>query len=357
MQHEFYHLHGKTLGWHHIAMELLLAVFLVAFIIVSPVSASMRLQERSLYMQSSEPGATTSYTVSFRYMSPQPIGSVTMLFCMDPIPYHPCVTPPGMNVAGAELTDQTGETGFSIATRTTNRLVLSRPTTPITDNTSSYTFSNIRNPTDSQQAFAIRLQTLESSTGAGSQVDFGSVRGQVTEGIVLETQVPPMLIFCVAEQVEEHCAETNDNYYTDMGQLSHASTLTAQSQMAVGTNASGGFAITAVGAPMSAGTSIITPLATPTTSQQGNNQFGINLVENTSPAVGSNPVGDWANAVASTDYSMPDRYKFVSGDVVAYSPNVSLMRKFTVSYVVNSHENLRAGVYSTTITYIASGRF
>jgi hypothetical protein len=33
------------------------------------------------------------------------------------------------------------------------------------------------------------------------------------------------------------------------------------------------------------------------------------------------------------------------------------MKKFTVSYVVNSSDNLKAGVYTTTITYIASGRF
>jgi hypothetical protein len=89
----------------------------------------------------------------------------------------------------------------------------------------------------------------------------------------------------------------------------------------------------------------------------GTNQFGINLVENTVPAIGGNPEGTWANAIPSADYGIPNKYKFVSGDVVAYSPNVSLMRKFTVSYILNSSKDLRAGVYTTTITLIASGRF
>jgi hypothetical protein len=108
---------------------------------------------------------------------------------------------------------------------------------------------------------------------------------------------------------------------------------------------------------MSAGTSEIDSPTTPTESVEGTNQFGINLVANNSPTVGDNPVGTWANAVTAPDYSIPNHYKYVSGDVVAYSPNVSLMKKFTVSYIVNSNENLRAGVYTTTITYIASGRF
>jgi hypothetical protein len=174
---------------------------------------------------------------------------------------------------------------------------------------------------------------------------------------MLETQVPPMLVFCVAQQVEDNCVGTNDNFYTDMGELSSKTTLTAQSQMAVGTNASGGFAITANGIPMSAGTSVIDSPTTPTESKQGTNQFGINLVANNTPAVGEDPDGIWANAITSPDYGIPNHYKYVPGDVVAYSPNVSLMKKFTVSYIVNSSESLRAGVYTTTITYIASGRF
>ncbi len=308
-------------------------------------------------MQSGVPGATTSYTLSFRYTTPQPVGSVDMLFCNDPIPYHPCVTPAGLDVSGAILSHQNGETGFSILNKTTNHIVLTRIPGMISNSPSSYTFDNIINPTDTSQAFSIRLRTHGTTDATGSQIDFGSVRGQVTTGIKLETQVPPMLVFCVAQQVEDNCAGTNDNYYTDMGELSSKETLTAQSQMAVGTNASGGFAITANGIPMSAGTSVIDSPTTPVESKKGTNQFGINLVANNAPAVGEDPEGVWANAVASPDYGVPNHYKFVPGDVVAYSPNVSLMKKFTVSYIVNSNENLRAGVYTTTITYIASGRF
>lgn len=333
------------------------ALLLVLLIFVSPASAAMRFQERSLYINSARPGDVTSYTVSFRYMSPAAVGSVDMLVCEDPIPYHPCVKPAGFDASDAVLSQQSGETDFSILSKSANHIVLTRPQNVITTASSSYTFENIKNPTDTTQAFSIRLRSHATANATGPQIDFGSVRSQVTNSIMIETQVPPMLIFCAAQAVMDNCAGTNDTYYEDMGQLSPQNTLAAQSQMAVGTNASGGFAITANGTPPSAGTSVIDAPEVPTKSMPGTNQFGINLVANSSPNVGDNPEGEWANAVTSPDYSAPNQYKYVPGDVVAYSPNVSLMKKFTISYILNSSENLKAGVYSTTITYIASGRF
>jgi hypothetical protein len=309
-------------------------------------------------MQNNVPGNTTSYTVSFRYMTPIAISSVDMLYCISPIPYEACVTPPGLDVSNAVLSEQTGETGYTADVRSANHIVLSRTSGAFTGNTfSSYKFDTIKNPTDINQSFSIRLRTHTSLDASGPQVDFGSVKGQVTEGINLQTQVPPMLMFCVAQQVEEDCSSTNETYYTDMGQLETDSTLVARSQMSVGTNATGGFAITSVGIPLAAGTSVIDGMSVPSESVPGSNQFGINLVANTTPAVGEDPEGEWANAVPSPDYGTPDQYKYVSGDVIAESPNVSLMKKFTISYIVNASPGLRAGVYNTTITYIASGRF
>ncbi len=357
MHHRFVRFHARIFKLRYILTEEFLALLLVVVILAAPVSAAMRFQDRSLYMNSARAGDTTSYEVTFRYMTPETVGSVDMLFCIDPIPHHECITPPGLNVSNAVLTQQSGETGYSISTRSPNHLVLTRAPSMISATTSSYTFDNIVNPTSADQSFSIRLRSHASTNATGAQIDFGSVKGQVTDDIVIQTQVPPMLIFCAAEKVSENCTETNENNFSDMGQLNSQSTLLAQSQMAVGTNASGGFAITANGTPMSAGTNIIDSPSSPTASMPGTNQFGLNLVANDSPNVGSDPEGTWANALPAVDYAIPNRYKYVPGDVVAFSPNVSLMKKFTVSYVLNSSEDLRAGVYTTTITYIASGRF
>lgn len=358
MRQTFAHFHAHTLHWHRFGLELLFVIGLLLFVVVPSVSASLRLQDRSLYMDSVEAGANTFYRLSFRYMSPDPVGSFELLFCEDPIPYHPCDIPAGLSAGGVTLGTQTGEGGFVITERSTNRLVFSRTAVvPTSPGASSYFLDGMVNPTSTDKAFAIRIKTFTSSDATGPQVDFGSVRGQITDAIIIETQVPPMLIFCLAQQVDYNCTDTNEVYYTDMGELTSEETLSAQSEMAVGTNASAGFSIIAHGMPMSAGTNVITALDQPTLSQAGTNQFGINLVENTAPLVGSNPFGEWANAVASADYSQPDHFKFTSGDEVAYSPNVSLMRKFTVSYIVNASPRLKPGVYTTTVNFVATGRF
>lgn len=358
MQQKLYKFRALAHNWRFVFTEEMLALILAVFIFALPAGATTRLTDRTLMMQSNEPGATTNYTISFNYMTPSPIGSIDLLFCENPIPDEPCVMPSGLNIAGATLSNQTGETGYSISTHTANHIVLSRLPSPVATGTAaSYTLSNIVNPTDQSKAFSIRLRTHAAVTTNGAHVDFGSVRGQVGSGVTIETQVPPMLIFCMAEEVSENCTTTNDNYYKDMGELTTDQTLVARSQMAVGTNASGGFAITVYGAPPTAGTNVIDAPSVPTASQPGTNQFGINLVQNTMPAIGDDPEGVWANAQPTSGYGQPNMYKYASGDIVAESPNVSLMKKFTVSYILNSSPGLRAGVYTTTINYIASGRF
>lgn len=358
MQHKVFNFHAFFHDWRFVFSEEIIALLLALFVFIMPAGATTRLTDRSLFMATTEPGVTTNYTISFNYMTPSPIGSIDLEFCNSPIPYEACVTPTGMDITGATLSNQTGETGYAITTHTSNHVVLSRLPSPVTSGTrGTYTFSNIVNPTDPSKAFAIRLRTHAATTTSGAHVDFGSVRGQVGKGVVLETQVPPMLIFCMAEQVADNCASTNDNYYKDMGDLSPTNTLTAQSQMAVGTNASGGFAITAYGNPPTAGTNVVDAPTIPTESRQGVTQFGINLVENTQPFVGSDPEGVWANAQPTTGYGQANKYMYVPGDIVASSPNVSLMKKFTVSYIFNSSPTLRAGVYTTTINFVASGRF
>lgn len=358
MQHKLFHFNVHSMHWVYAWAEVLV-IILALFMFVTPAAADKRMQDRSLYMNSARAGETTAYTVSFRYMSPETVGSVDLRFCIDPIPYHPCVTPPGLDVSSAELSEQLGEMGYSILSQTTNRIILTRTPTLVAPDTtiSSYKFENIVNPNNMTQSFSIRLKTHTSTNATGQQIDFGSIKGQITNEIELVTQVPPILVFCMAEQIGLNCVNSNKKYFTDMGTLSTTGTLTAQSQMAVGTNASGGFAITANGPTMSSGTNIIRNPTTPTESRPGTNQFGINLVANTSPEVGEDMQGEWSNAVVSPDYAIPNHYKYVPGDTVAYSPNVSLMRKYTVSYILNAAPQLRAGVYNTSVTFIASGRF
>jgi len=360
---------------HRLALaQVLVLVFCAFMIFESQASAVIRFNNRSLYINSSVPSATTSYKISFTYNNDSvyttTVGSIDLLFCLDPIPsepitptnpvdHHPCVAPAGLDVSHATLSSQSGETGFSILSESSNHIVLTRTPGAVSETPSSYTFDNIVNPTDTTHSFAIRMSDYPSTDASGTLINLGSVISQVTNSIEIDTQVPPVLIFCVAGQVSPDCLQQLGGNFADLGDLFPETTADASSQMAVSTNATNGFVITANGPTIEAGTHVIPAMTTPTINAPGNNQFGINLRANTDPEpIGSDVQNGVATpAVVMPNYDTPNRYMYKDGDIVAEGSDVNLGTIFTVTYIVNVAPDLHAGIYSTTISYICSGRF
>ena len=349
---------------HRLILAQTLVLLLCAFAIFnSQASAVIRFTDRMLFINSAVPGATTSYTVSMTYNNADvyttTVGSIDLLFCNDPIPTDPCVAPAGLDASHAVLSSQTGESGFSILSESANEIVLTRTPQAAGETPSSYTFSNIVNPTDTAYSFSIRLSDYPTTDASGQLIDLGSVISQVTNSVEIDTQVPPILIFCVAGEVNADCSQENGGNNVDLGDLYPDTTSSVTSQMAAATNATNGFVITANGPTMEAGTHVIPAMTTPTISAAGNNQFGINLRANTSPQIGSDlddtSVGQ--NAVVMPDYDTPNQFMYTDGGEVAQASGVNLGTVFTVTYLVNDAPDLHPGVYTTTITYICSGRF
>lgn len=349
---------GVSLLPHRLAIVQTVLLLVCSFVVfTSQASAVIRLNDRSMFVYDPEPSVISKYTISFTYNTSASVGSIDILFCNDPIPDDVCNAPAGIDASNAVLTDQTGETGFTIQTETANHIVLTRPPGIVNQTPSTYTFDNIKNPSRTIYSYSARLGDYASTDASGIPIDIGSVITSLNIGIVLQTQVPPMLLFCLGHQVNTDCTSQTGGNFSDLGELDAKNTLTATSQMAAGTNASQGYVITAYGTSMEAGTNVITPLASPTVSAPGNSQFGLNLAANTQPAVGDSPDGASTNANPTTNYSTANKFMFQDGDVVASAPNVSLFRRYTVSYIVNVPPDLRAGVYTATITYICTGRF
>lgn len=347
---------------HHLTfLEVTMLLLLVVTISSQSAYAAdvTRLKNRSLLITSPQPGAKTDYKLSFTYASTDPIGSIEVLFCINPIPDEPCTKPVGFDASNATLIDQTGETGFAVSFRNQNRVVLTRVASPTGLTPSTYTLGNIINSTDIGRSYAARLSTHHSTNASDPlpYVNLGSVLTGVNDGISIATQVPPVLVFCLGQTVSADCADISETNYSDMGELSPNTTLTATSQMAANTNASGGYAITINGTTMQAGTNVIKALNEPDYSRPGTPQFGINLKSNTLPTVGQDPDGSWDHGNPTVKYATANKYAFNDGDIVASSPDVELERRYTVSYIVNSPPTLRAGVYTSTLTYICTGRF
>lgn len=80
-------------------------------------------------MSSSVVSANATHVIGFTIGEvATPLGSIEIEFCSnDAIPGTPCVAPSGFDILGSTLSNQTGNTGFSVHPNTTaNVMVLTR---------------------------------------------------------------------------------------------------------------------------------------------------------------------------------------------------------------------------------------
>ena len=88
----------------------------------------------------------------------------------------------------------------------------------------------------------------------------------------------------------------------------------------------------------------------PTESQPGNEQFGINLVANTTPVVGTDPVqtpsGEFSFGQVAPDYATANRFMYQSGAVIASSDQESGQTEYTISMIINVAGSTPAGHFA-----------
>jgi hypothetical protein len=338
------------------ASLLLLTASLPAFYITIPAGAT-GLTSRSLQLRNDTPGTTTDYTVTFTLANTSTVGSLHILLCSNsPLPEETCDLPNGGDVTNAQLTAQSGITDFNLFVAASNDLVLSRIPSVITAPlTVSLTFHNIINPTTAGPYY-VRLATYSSTNVTGSPLTTGGLAFAINSNLQISSVVPPYLTFCSALVINGFDCASGTGDYVNFGTLSPTHSSQADSQLVVATNASNGYVIQVYGSTMTSGNNVISALTSAVGSQPGTSQFGINLRANTNPAVGADPNGPGSGTPVG-GYNLPNRYQFVSNDVVASSPLADNFRKYTASYVVNTGAAQAPGVYVSTITYVGAGSF
>lgn len=322
----------------------------------APSASAARPIARSLRLGDVRPGATTTHEFAFTYPTTTTIGSVVFEYCDSPLIQLPCDAPAGLDVSGVTLQQQTGQTGYTIHTSSTaSKIVLSRIPAAAGTTPSSYLFSDAVNPPGMPTPFYVRIFTHASSDASDPYIDFGAVVNHTTDGIHISSEVPPILNFCVGQQIPGDCDSAEGNL-VDVGLLRPTTTATGTSQMIASTNAEFGLAITVQGITMTSGNYEIPALQTPTENAPGNAQFGINLRDNAQPDIGQDPSGI-GSITPLADYNIPNRFLFRNGDVVAITANATDLRKLTVSYIINVPPTQHPGIYTTTLTYICTATF
>lgn len=341
------------------ALILLLAVFMsVAPSLYLPQTAlAERLENRSVEIGSSKPDADTNHTFSFTVPTAGSIGSIEFEYCANsPLFELPCVAPTGLDVSLASLDSQSGITGFSVHGLTnTSRLLITRaPSANPSFQTASYDFSGIINPSGVNVPTYVRISTFASDDGSGPSIDNGSVVFALVRDLTVEAFVPPYLTFCAGITVSSNCT-TSTGSFIDLGELSKTSANFSTSQFAGATNDPGGYSTYLAGSTLASGINTIRPIESPDINRPGSSQFGLNLVSNSNPNVGQNRTGI-GSAIPSSGYDTPNQFKF-DNEIVASTSDPTSFNVFTASYLVNVSDNQKPGIYTTTITYIATAAF
>lgn len=321
-------------------------------------SYALELENRSVTISSAVPSALTNEDFQLTIPSITSIGSIQFEYCSNsPNVSLACTAPTGLNVAGASLSSQSGNTGFSFdnGASNANTIVITRTAVPTNGNASTYNFSNITNPSAVNSTTFIRITTYNSIDATGAYVDHGSVAFSTSQTLQIGAYVPPFLNLCVGITVSVNCSQIDGNGI-NLGLLSYAKTGTATSQFSASTNSATGYDMFVIGTTMTSGNNIIPQLTSKSGVTIGNSEFGINLRQNSNPNVGFDPNGN-GTAAPTTGYDTPNQFQFNNGDLIADSPLPTDFNQMTVSYVVDVGTDQPAGIYSTTMTYMATAQF
>jgi hypothetical protein len=236
-----------------------------------------------------------------------------------------------------------------------NEIILTRTAATPVPGPVTYTFDGIVNPS-AAGPYYVRIETFLTEDATGADTDFGGLAYSINNELQISTTVPPFLLFCSGVTISGTDCNTASGDYINFGELSSNTARSGSTQMVIATNAMFGYSLTINGTTMLSGTNVIPALAANDVSRPGTGQFGVNLRNNSDPNIGADPSGI-GSGVVTANYSIPNRYRFVSGEQIATSSTTDAYRKYTVSYVVNVAKGQAPGIYVSTITYICLATF
>lgn len=337
----------------------------------------------------STPSGTVDHLFAFTLPTSTAIQSIEFQYCASLTSTDVCSSslPAGLTTTSATLgTTSSALSGFTLNNSTNGTLYITSSTayTPAANTALSVQFVGIVNPSATNTTFYVTISTWQQATPGTTLVDEGNVAASTANPIDLNGVMPESLVFCTGATVSEtsgvpSCSTATSGTVNFQTVFSPNYTSVATSQMAASTNALNGYQITVLGPTMTSGSSTITAIgATAAAPVNGQDQFGLNLVANTTatnPNCGTSltcgtaitPASDGTSyfALPATNYATADKYAFAANTttVVATSgyPSGTTVgtdaQIYTATYVVNVQGLTPAGTYTTTLTYICTPTF
>lgn len=149
----------------------------------------------------------------------------------------------------------------------------------------------------------------------------------------------------------------------DLGYLGTGSVSSATGVFSVRAWQAHGYSITTESDPPTNSQSgyMLSALSTPSPSSPGTEQFGINLVDNSSPDVGANlqqiPDGSFSSGEVATGYDTANSFKYAKGDTIALSNESTSITQYTISYIFNISDITPSGEYVFAHNLVATGTY
>lgn len=143
------------------------------------------------------------------------------------------------------------------------------------------------------------------------------------------------------------------------GVLSPTTTATATASFSVINYTSYGYVVQVEGSTPKNGAHSL-PAMTTEASQNGIEQFGMNLVANTQPTnpLGANPDnGQFGYGTVEADYATTNTFHYSDGSIIASAPKSSGITTYTISYIMNVQPLTPGGKYQTSQSLVITGTY
>ena len=142
----------------------------------------------------------------------------------------------------------------------------------------------------------------------------------------------------------------------NLGYLDTNHTSTASDIVKVLDYSGSGYALQITGTPPGQGTHELDALTSPSSAHAGAEQFGINLVANTDPAVGASPVQVTSDAndygQPTANYDSPNLFNYNNGDYVATDKGGDGETDYTISMIIDISNTTPLGHYSAAFNTV-----
>lgn len=366
-------------------LRILAIAWVLAISVITPAilnrkvgAATTQFTSRSIMMSTSATSAAaTSYNVQFTQSSGT-VKGVVIEFCSNSpiVGDSSCTAPTTLNVGTPTITYTTGlTTGYTLTAPSANVIKMTKAAGDAGVTAVNITITSMTNPS-ALGTFYARIVTFANDSGAdspatwtttapGTNYQYGGVALSTANQIVVTAKVQETLTFC-AFTTGTACSGASGTAVALGDANGVLSNLTAgytnTSKVSLATNAQSGAVVKATAATLTSGANTITAVTGTTCTADSTTStvayFGIRV---SATGAGQTAAGNWGctsgNHLFDTTTST-NNLSYLYGATILNTGGAPIDESAsTIEYAAKAASTTKAGIYTSTFTYIATGTY